>query len=829
MESNGRITIDGGTYLINNIDGAGIGSADRSSSGEEIVINGGNVSVNVLGKNGAGIGSGATQSGGGRSFGSVLINGGDVTVHQMEAERDTSSDEHRAHALGNSAGDYNSYQGGKIYDAIGIADNMRLTIRTRSNKTDHVETSIKEVISKAYYVHAEPCPHERYGYTFTGWYQVVDGVVSGTPFDFDTAVTGPIELRAGWQVVTEHTVTFDPDGGSEVAAQRVLSGETAVVPEAPVKAGYTFVGWYLTDGTEVAETPFDFTTPILETTVLKAVWREVITVTLLPGDGTGEAVVISSADEAGWSETPEAGKFCRNSSGVQFMMPGMPETFTPPEGLSFDGWQAEGRDLLMEAGWPLLPLDQDAYTLTAQWSRHYSITWAEMAVDASWMSTEVTEAPAGKTVDVMVLLSETLYDGGNGLRLQSLTLTGEGMDPVTITTDRHGETLAFLTPIDAKNGSVLYFSPSFTMPAADVTVTANFRAFTPWALLQERVNAGGTVTLEQDYTASASDAALTIPEGVTVTLDLQGHTLSRGKSGAVKNGNVITVEGTLVLEDSAGGGTITGGYNQGSGGGVRVLGNLTMNGGTITGNQASSGSSIPAVGGGVYVMGTASVNGGVITGNTVKGVANNLYLPQGKTIAVGETVLPGSQISVTTETAPTATAPVAFTGGPVGGNTACFSSDAGYALGTRNGRACLVTLAEFAPNFTLPTGLTEIEAEAFEGAAMTMVSVPADCTAIGDRAFADCPNLTQIFITPNVTLGEDVFDGCGLVYDAVNKKQARSPARKNQTAGLQRVYPSIKICFFSGTFGASFLGIIRLSTPFSNLAFMSSSVMLSPT
>ena len=43
------------------------------------------------------------------------------------------------------------------------------------------------------------------------------------------------------------------------------------------------------------------------------------------------------------------------------------------------------------------------------------------------------------------------------------------------------------------------------------------------------------------------------------------------------------------------------------------------------------------------------------------------------------------------------------------------------------------------------------------------------------------------------------------------------------------VYPSIKICFFSGTFGASFFGIIRLSTPFSNLAFMSSSVMLSPT
>ena len=42
-------------------------------------------------------------------------------------------------------------------------------------------------------------------------------------------------------------------------------------------------------------------------------------------------------------------------------------------------------------------------------------------------------------------------------------------------------------------------------------------------------------------------------------------------------------------------------------------------------------------------------------------------------------------------------------------------------------------------------------------------------------------------------------------------------------------YPSIRICFFSGTFLASFLGSFRLSTPFSYLALMSSSVMLPPT
>jgi len=66
------------------------------------------------------------------------------------------------------------------------------------------------------------------------------------------------------------------------------------------------------------------------------------------------------------------------------------------------------------------------------------------------------------------------------------------------------------------------------------------------------------------------------------------------------------------------------------------------------------------------------------------------------------------------------------------------------------------------------------------------------------------------------------------VVKTKNKPAARL-VRTRLRACSVCVYPSIKICFFSGTFGASFLGIIRLSTPFSNLAFMSSSVMLSPT
>ena len=67
------------------------------------------------------------------------------------------------------------------------------------------------------------------------------------------------------------------------------------------------------------------------------------------------------------------------------------------------------------------------------------------------------------------------------------------------------------------------------------------------------------------------------------------------------------------------------------------------------------------------------------------------------------------------------------------------------------------------PDFTLPAFLTTVGEEAFEGIAARVVDVPASCTSIGDRAFRSCPNLTQIRIPANCSLGVDVFDGCAMV------------------------------------------------------------------
>lgn len=123
-------------------------------------------------------------------------------------------------------------------------------------------------------------------------------------------------------------------------------------------------------------------------------------------------------------------------------------------------------------------------------------------------------------------------------------------------------------------------------------------------------------------TAEAEDSALVIPAGKNVTLDLAGHTLNRAMTKAGENGNVITVNGNLTVTDSVSGGKLTGGWNDGSGGGVVVAegGKLTLNSGAITGNKADGASGSPANGGGVYIDngGSFTMNGGSVTGNTTQ-------------------------------------------------------------------------------------------------------------------------------------------------------------------------------------------------------------------
>lgn len=96
---------------------------------------------------------------------------------------------------------------------------------------------------------------------FIGWFTDNNEV-----FDFNTEIQNDLTLRAKWSTVediTTHLVTFLVDD-EFYQSLLVPENETAPEPEAPLKEGYTFVGWYEND------TLFDFNTPITSSHTLVA-------------------------------------------------------------------------------------------------------------------------------------------------------------------------------------------------------------------------------------------------------------------------------------------------------------------------------------------------------------------------------------------------------------------------------------------------------------------------------------------------------------------------------------------------------------------------------
>lgn len=99
---------------------------------------------------------------------------------------------------------------------------------------------------------------------FIGWF-----TENGIPFDFESEVNNDMTLYAKYSSPEDDivyiTMTFLVDG-EFFESLGVPENDTAPEPEAPVKEGYTFVGWYEND------TLFDFSKPITEEHTLNAVF-----------------------------------------------------------------------------------------------------------------------------------------------------------------------------------------------------------------------------------------------------------------------------------------------------------------------------------------------------------------------------------------------------------------------------------------------------------------------------------------------------------------------------------------------------------------------------
>ena len=146
-----------------------------------------------------------------------------------------------------------------------------------------------------------------------------------------------------------------------------------------------------------------------------------------------------------------------------------------------------------------------------------------------------------------------------------------------------------------------------------------------------------------------------------------------------------------------------------------------------------------------------------VTGVTLDNTSASLK--PGDTLTLAATVAPsGASNKAVTWTSSNANVATVSNSGVV---TARAAGTATITVTTMDGgytATCTVTVV---PVLTLPSGLVEIDEEAFAGSAAVVVVIPQGCEEIGARAFADCANLTDIYIPASVlTISRTAFNGC---------------------------------------------------------------------
>ena len=145
------------------------------------------------------------------------------------------------------------------YASDKVTDNITLYAKWAANTYtitfDTAGGSEIAPITQDYGTHiTAPADPTREGYTFIGW-------------DREIPTTMPAEnmtVTAQWEI-NQYTITFDTNGGSEIAPITQEYGTHITAPADPTREGYTFIGWDM-------EIP---TTMPAENITLKAKWKDI--------------------------------------------------------------------------------------------------------------------------------------------------------------------------------------------------------------------------------------------------------------------------------------------------------------------------------------------------------------------------------------------------------------------------------------------------------------------------------------------------------------------------------------------------------------------------
>ena len=334
---------------------------------------------------------------------------------------------------------------GKTY--VRIANAWDVTYKPGENGTGNAVTDIK------FYNDAltlRGALFTRTGYTQTGW-ATVDGGEKVYGLDAVYTKNEALTLYPVWNT-NQYTITFDTNGGSEIAPITQDYGTTITAPAAPTREGYTFIGWD-------RDIP---TTMPAENVTITAKWKvNSYTITF---DTAGGSEIASITQDYGTAIT-------------------VPESPTR-EGYTFIGW-----DKAIPATMPA-----ENVTITAQWEiNQYTITFdtaggSEIAPITQDYGTNIT-APADPTREGYTFIG---WDKAipSTMPAEKMIITAKwAANQYTITFDTAGGSeiapitqdygTAITTPADPTREGYTFIGwdteiPT-TMPAENMTVTAQWK------------------------------------------------------------------------------------------------------------------------------------------------------------------------------------------------------------------------------------------------------------------------------------------------------------------------------------------------------------------
>ena len=508
----GTISITGGNVTATSTNsGAGIGAGDCSNMTGTIEITGGTVFATSK-KFGAGIGAGYEDAFGfgGECEGTVRITGGTVTAVSSKD----------AVAIGHGA---DGSDNGKLQ----LGDNMKAKATSNTNGSGLGEWG-KNDRSKAcrqVYCRIEPCYHTSKTYTLRDdptaghvWhcaYCAVTGSEAHTLDQNNTCSTCGYHDGRTWTVTL-----LSNNGTAETSSDEIPFGKTYVIPKCAFSAseGMRFAGWQKVENGQGVGGVLDAGTVISgdEDKEYQAIWDTAYTITVNNP---------SENDPGSVKTVPANSEFSGKTVKVE------PASLKP-------GYLLSGVTVTDAGGNAVAVTDNSSFVMPASnvtVTPSFTHTHKYSVKNWTWSGDET--------------------EGLSASLILKCDYCGEETEPLAAT----------VTGVEGKSGSYVA-SVEYGGP----TYTDFYTASISWGTLQEMILEENEIVLTHDVTASAADSALTVPDGRFVYIDLNGHTIDRNLSEPTAGGSVFMVYGNLVITDSAGGGTITGGNTTEQGGGVYI-------------------------------------------------------------------------------------------------------------------------------------------------------------------------------------------------------------------------------------------------------------------